>query len=162
MGRAYETILELLFLRYDICFYSRVCILFREDWRGMKKLNKLGISKPKKFKKTAAINKLDKLFSLKVRSMGQCFLRGMDKVNCGGPLQCAHVIGRGNKYLRWHSYNGLCLCAGHHVYYTYHPEAWREIMMKTYKPHYTWLLAHKETTITFNELYYKQKLSELE
>lgn len=117
--------------------------------------------KPKKFNKTIAKRKLDTLFSLKVRSIGICQLAGTDTIHCGGVLQCCHLIGRGNLFLRWHEWNAISGCAGHHVYYTYHPEAWREQIMKLYPLEYQWLLDNREQKITFNESYFQEKLKEL-
>jgi hypothetical protein len=125
-------------------------------------MKKLPLSKPTKFNKTKAKNKLDKLFSLSVRSIGICQLAGKDKVHCGGPLQCMHVIGRGNLYLRWDKRNALSGCAGHHVYYTYHPEAWRDLMVKEMPLNYEQLLDEREKKISFNEGYYLEKLKSLE
>jgi len=124
-------------------------------------MKKLGISKGKKFNKTKAKRKLDKLFSLKIRSYGKCLLaKGFDKVHCGGQLQTAHIIGRSNLRLRWDLGNAWCICAGHHIYYTYHPEDWRDLLTAHY-PHYKWLLEHRNETIKFNEQYYLEKLKEL-
>ena len=123
-------------------------------------MKKLTFAKPKKFNKTKAKNKLDKLFSLKVRSLGYCMFRGSDDITCGGVLQAAHVIGRGNLFLRWNPKNAICICAGHHVWYTFHPEAWRE-MMETFHEPYDWLLAHRNEKIKFNEIYFTEKLKEM-
>ena len=125
---------------------------------GMK--NKLALPKPKKFNRTKAKRKLDKLFSLKIRSLGYCNLNGWDTIHCGGPLQTLHIIGRGNLFLRWDERNAICGCAGHHVYYTYHPEEWRQLMLQ-FSPDYEKLLQEREKKITFNEVYYKKKLAEL-
>lgn len=78
-------------------------------------------SKPtsKQYKKKA-----DDLARAMVRSRGVCELRGKDRVKCNGVLQWAHIVGRGNHRLRWETWNALCLCAGHHVYYTNHPDKW--------------------------------------
>lgn len=72
--------------------------------------------------------KADRLFSLLIRKVGVCQLAGRDKVRCGGGLQCAHIVGRACFRIRWDTANALSLCAGHHVYYTHHPEDWREIV----------------------------------
>ena len=120
------------------------------------------VPKPKKFNKTKAKRKLDTLFSLQTRAIGICQLAGVDKVRCGGVLQCAHIIGRANLFLRWDDRNALSLCAGHHVYYTYHPELWRDRMTMMFPLEYQWLLDNREQKIIFNEVYYKNKLKELE
>lgn len=123
---------------------------------------KLKFPKPKKFNKTRAKRHLDKLFSLKVREHRICALWNVDGIKCSSVLQCAHVIGRANLYLRWNKLNALCICSGHHVYYTYHPEAWRELMQRWYGIEYQILLDERNKKITFNEVFYKEKLKELE
>ena len=77
-------------------------------------------------------NKADRLFSLKVRELGYCQLQGKDKIRCSQVLQCAHIIGRANLRLRWDFLNALCICSGHHVWYTHEPEAWRNIVKKEF------------------------------
>lgn len=69
----------------------------------------------------------DKLFSRIVRARGYCEAsKWGDGVECGGGLQCAHIVGRANRRLRWVFDNALSLCAGHHVWYTNHPLEWFE------------------------------------
>ena len=123
-------------------------------------MKKLKFAKKKKWNKTTAKRKLDKLFSLKIRSIGICQLQG-DKIRCGGVLQCCHIIGRANLFLRWHPDNAISACQGHHVWFTYHPEAWRKRMEEMFPMEYQWLLDNREQKITFNEVYYKKKLKEL-
>lgn len=84
---------------------------------------------PLKIKK----DKADKLFSLKVREAGACELMGLDEINCGGGLQCAHIDTRGKHAIRWNTMNALCLCQGHHVYYTFNPKKW-DIVVKQFFP----------------------------
>ena len=119
------------------------------------------IKSVQKFNRTKAKNKLDKLFSLRIRSVGKCQLAGLDNVRCSQVLQCAHIIGRANLFLRWNPFNALSLCSGHHIYYTYHPEGWRGMMQKFYNESYVWLLQNMNEKIKFNEQYYLQKLKEL-
>lgn len=59
-----------------------------------------------------------------VRNRGFCEAAGLDNVRCGGVLQWCHIIGRANKRIRWETYNALCMCQGHHVYYTHRPHEW--------------------------------------
>lgn len=72
--------------------------------------------------------KADKLAGDHVRARGYCQLGGADHVTCNGNLQWAHIVGRSNHRLRWEEYNALCLCAGHHMWYTYHPYEWVRII----------------------------------
>jgi 5-methylcytosine-specific restriction endonuclease McrA len=62
-------------------------------------------------KKSYYINKLDKLISLKVRSLGYCERCGNKKT-----LQPAHIVSRKNKTLRWDLNNILCLCSSCHFW----------------------------------------------
>jgi len=61
-------------------------------------------------------NKLDKLFSLKVREIGYCQKEGCGKTD---GLQCAHIYSRKNKWLRWNLENAVCLCSGHHMFWAH-------------------------------------------
>ena len=126
---------------------------FGEVWRHM-------IPKPKKFNKTTAKNKLDKLFSLKIRARGNQ-LEGKDTIKSGGNLQCLHIFGRANLRLRWEPRNAICGDAGHHIYYTYHPMEWYSLITKYFGEELKWLEAHRNEKIKFNELYYIEKLNEL-
>ncbi len=46
---------------------------------------------------------------------------------CGSTqsLQCAHIIPRGYRQVRWDSRNAMTLCAKHHVYYEHRPLEWQ-------------------------------------
>ncbi|MDD5013805.1 MAG: hypothetical protein PHW73_01720 [Atribacterota bacterium] len=56
-------------------------------------------------------NKLDKLYSLIIRSKGYCEVCGKTT-----NLQAHHVIGRIVYALRWDLQNGCCLCASCHEF----------------------------------------------
>ena len=73
--------------------------------------------------------KCDKLWSLIVRHGGGCELAGKDHVRCGGVLQAMHNFGRGHAGVRHELWNGTRGCAGHHVWYTHHPEAWTAVLV---------------------------------
>lgn len=62
------------------------------------------------------IARLDKLYSLKVRSKGRC-------ERCGKTenLQTSHIFSRTNKELRWDLRNSFCLCAGCHFWWHKNP-----------------------------------------
>lgn len=77
-------------------------------------------------------DKADRLFSLKIREIGYCELAGKDTIHCGGGLQCAHIETRGAHGIRWNELNAVCLCAGHHVYYTNNPNAWDKIVVQEF------------------------------
>lgn len=99
--------------------------------------------KPKKIKKSTLKNKADKLFSLKIREIGVCLLSGVDNVKCGGVLQCAHIIGRSNHALRWNLNNAICICAGHHSYYTNHPFYWNILIENEFPNKYRYVMEHR-------------------
>jgi hypothetical protein len=97
-----------------------------EKTEKKKKRRKLGV-------KTKLLREADKLFSLKIRSTGHC-------ERCGSTfmLQCAHIVSRRYKQVRWNFNNALCLCSGCHVYFTHHPLEWEiwvidQIGESTYK-----------------------------
>lgn len=60
--------------------------------------------------KKKEMNKLDELWSLKVRSVGVC-------ERCGRTthLNPHHIYSRSNRAVRWDLNNGICLCSGCHV-----------------------------------------------
>lgn len=78
----------------------------------------------KKAKKRA-----DTAFALYIRNRdGKCMIAGLDHVNCGGGLQCMHLVTRGKYILRFDETNAMAGCAGHHVYYTNNPREWEELL----------------------------------
>ena len=87
--------------------------------------------------------KCDKLFSLKMREIGICELRSLDTITCGGGLQCAHVDTRGKHAIRWNPLNALCICAGHHVYYTNNPRKWDKIIKKYFPKRWKFVEKHQ-------------------
>lgn len=68
----------------------------------------------------------DKAFSLFIRERdGRCRAAATLFV-CGGHLQCAHLVSRRYRALRWSEQGAITLCQAHHVYYTHHPLEWQE------------------------------------
>jgi hypothetical protein len=98
----------------------------------MRKITRKGLKK-----------KCDKMFSLLIRSKGYCELRGKDGISCGGVLQCAHIYTRGKHAIRWNPLNAVCLCAGHHVYYTNNPKKWDLIVEKEFPEKYKFVEEHQ-------------------
>lgn len=88
-------------------------------------------------------NKCDKLFSGKVRETGFCELKYKDHINCGGVLQCAHILTRGHHAIRWNFNNALCLCQGHHVWYTNNPNAWKDIVARLFPAKWGFVQKHQ-------------------
>lgn len=62
--------------------------------------------------------KLDKLASIKVRSLGKC-----EKCGSKDNLQCCHIHSRIGRSTRWDLRNLLCLCASCHRLAHIHPTA---------------------------------------
>ena len=107
------------------------------------------IKKPKKIKTgkqiERSINKrLDAICQelcrliIKERAHWKCQVAGKDHVRCsqGKPkeiMQWAHIITRGaSKTLKFDLMNALCICSGHHKYYTHQVTQWNELIEKLY------------------------------
>ena len=114
--------------------------------------------KPKKVKHSTLKRKCDVLFSSIVRSFGRCQAKGA-YCKCGGMLQCAHLISRWNLRLRWAMPNSLCLCAGHHRYFTNRPLEWVSFLQEHYPTQYAYVMEHKNelTKETLEEVYKRLK-----
>ena len=102
--------------------------------------------KKKKIKRSTLKHKADKLFSLVVRGIGVCEAAGLDKIKCGGVLQCCHIITRGRLNIRYEFRNAICCCQGHHVFYTYHPIKWEQFVEKNFPDKYAFVKAHENET----------------
>ena len=83
-------------------------------------------SKKDKTPRELQIDRADQLFReiIYMRDGKQCQLAGRDNVNCGGGIQCAHIITRARYRIRWEPMNAMCLCQGHHWYYTNNNHVW--------------------------------------
>lgn len=93
----------------------------------------------KKVKLTSLIKKADKLFSEVIRSRGEC-----EKCGSKTNLQCAHIISRTNKHLRWDESNALCLCFRCHFFWFHrNPLDAVEWIKKYYPIRYEFLLREK-------------------
>jgi hypothetical protein len=82
----------------------------------------------------------DDLFSRIVRSRGKC-------EHCGSLerslFQCAHVIGRDNKALRWDANNALCLCDPCHRWGHANPKLFMEWFEQKYPDRHAYIMLHK-------------------
>ena len=65
----------------------------------------------RKISKSTIEKKLDKAWSLVIRSKGKCEVCGSDS-----HLNPHHIEGRRNLRLRWDLRNGVCLCSGCHMF----------------------------------------------
>lgn len=113
-------------------------------------------AKQKKIKKSTLRNKADKLISLWVRRNGYCEIKGLDKVRCGGVVQDMHIVGRANTALRYLISNHLCGCQGHHVYYTYHPTEWQQLIARYFPDRLQDIEDHKNDTVKKTEDLYRE------
>ena len=70
----------------------------------------------------------DRLFSAFIRKRdARCMManHAEEWAKCAGGLQCAHLIRRGFKSIRWDPRNAVALCAYHHGWAGEHPIAWK-------------------------------------
>ena len=78
--------------------------------------------------KTTLKGKLDRLVGGYCRSLGACQAHGYREDNknpprpCTSQLQWCHIKSRRYLSVRWSENNYLCLCAGHHLWFTSNPE----------------------------------------
>lgn len=106
------------------------------------------IPKPKKkVSRSYLKKKADALFSKKIRAKGKCELAGLDHIECSSDLQCAHIFGRSNMRLRFDEKNVMCICSGHHRWYTSHPYEWFNLVGSIDKKRFDYLLEHKEEKV---------------
>lgn len=109
---------------------------------------------PKKRKRPSRKNlskMADQMFSQKVRESGPCAAQGYRSElyihdRCSGVVQCAHVIGRRYRSVRWDPDNAVPLCAGAHLYFTSRPEEWRQFIEELYPGRYAemWAKAQQQ------------------
>lgn len=92
---------------------------------------------PRKVRKTSRSKMsqtADTLFSKIVRHGGGCVYHGSEFSpdcwggGCAGPVQCAHIVSRTYRSVRWSEDNAMRLCAGAHVYMTHHPLEWENFV----------------------------------
>jgi len=76
-------------------------------------------------KRGCALHLADAMFASQVRAVGRCWATGY-ALPCEGYLECAHVISRRYKAIRWSFDNARCLCQAHHWYWTVRPQEWIE------------------------------------
>lgn len=88
---------------------------------GLKRIKK----KVKKPKLSALRNKADSLASSYYRNQTPyCQAQAFSNIPCKGILNWCHIYSRSVSRLRYEPYNNLIMCAGHHLYFGYHPVEW--------------------------------------
>jgi hypothetical protein len=86
----------------------------------------------------------DAAFSRMIRDRDEsCRAAGTDSIACAGHLQCAHLVSRRYRALRWSEQGATALCQAHHVYFTHHPLEWM-----------AWVTRYTPTGLTWDELVY--------
>lgn len=71
---------------------------------------------------THLLREADAAFSRFIRARDVCCLKCASREN----LQCAHIISRRYRQLRWDSRNAMALCRSCHVYFEHRPLEWQE------------------------------------
>lgn len=90
-------------------------------------------------KKSYYTRKLDAWFSKRIRSIGRC-------ERCGktdGKLECAHIVSRRNRTLRWDENNALCLCVTDHFWGHQDPLGFSLFIEKTFPKKYKYIMLNK-------------------
>lgn len=95
-----------------------------------------------KTKHTNLVKKADLLFSKYIRLRGVCERCGVDDAK---KLQCAHVINRTHKGLRYNEDNALCLCIKCHLFWAHRSPLEFTDWFKTHFPiRYAFLMREKD------------------
>lgn len=91
-----------------------------------------------------------------------CQLAGKDNIKCGGVLQNMHIETRGVIALRYNPMNCIVGCAGHHVYYTYHPNDWDRLVKKYFPEQWKFKEKHRNDEAHFKLSDYQELLINLQ
>jgi len=94
----------------------------------------------KKPEKAKLVKKLDILFSQKIRE------RDRYCVKCGkeSGLQCAHLISRTYRHLRWDSHNAVSLCYSCHLFWAHrNPLEFVEWIQETFPEMYVYVMKER-------------------
>lgn len=102
-------------------------------------------------------NKLDPEFSKLIRQKGRC-----ERCGSTNTLQCAHVITRVNKILRWDILNALCLCFRCHKFFWHdNPLEATQWFQLNFPERYKYLMEVKNTIIQRTDEDYKLLLEDI-
>lgn len=97
-----------------------------------------------KITKAGLIKKLDMVFSKKIRERDRRCLR------CGQTemLQCAHLISRTYKALRWNPNNAICLCYRDHIFWAHkNPLEFAEFVREKFPNAYEYVIEEKKKNL---------------
>jgi len=92
-------------------------------------------SKTPQRKRMNQTKQADALYSKLIREPGWCAAVGPKTTfPCSGTLQCAHIISRRYRAIRWSLTppNAIPACGAHHVYYTHRPLEWEAFIRERY------------------------------
>jgi hypothetical protein len=73
-------------------------------------------------------DKLDAIFSALARERANQLCESTGRCGSEVQLECAHIVGRRNKAVRWHPLNALSLCHSEHRRFTENPLAFAEFV----------------------------------
>lgn len=94
----------------------------------------------------------DIIFSKIIRARGAC-----ERCSSTNKLQCAHVIGRRNLYLRWDEMNALCLCYRCHIHWMHkQPLEFSEWFRTMFPANFSYLQGKKDRIVKRTRQDYKE------
>jgi hypothetical protein len=104
----------------------------------MQKMRAMSLDEFAKLRRLEQRKILDNYWSALVRTRDKwkCRMRGRDRITCTEIMQGAHIITRAAFSIRHELWNGVCLCTGHHVWYTNAPAEWEYVVRKFFKDEY--------------------------
>ena len=68
----------------------------------------------------------DRLFSLLIRTRDDWTCKSCGRGQQQAVMQCAHIVSRRYRAVRWNALNAVCLCSACHVGYTHDPIGWED------------------------------------
>lgn len=78
----------------------------------------------------------DALFSRFIKERDRRCVAEGEATACGGEYQCAHLLSRRYRLIRWNPDNAVTLCRNHHLFYTHRPLEWSVWMEENYPGRY--------------------------
>lgn len=80
--------------------------------------------------RTHAKKAADRAWTAAIRTRGACELAELHPFPCAGRLQAAHGFSRRYLGTRYLLTNGFALCAAAHIYWTYRPLEWDDVLRR--------------------------------